>query len=199
MVPRGTPKRHLFTPKMSFSRFSNFDLCRGSLGSQLFENTKASKAAWLCHLSNTWTRVKIRRSHSKKKKGSPSKRNTKKAEKTLVPPSSQTIAMKEFGFMARGSCRGLFVKFLAPTFLETEGWTLAKKIANFSPHYSQNSGELFRFCGFLAKQKHQGNRNAKGETAALRKRRRGWGLRLSSTDPTCKQEHFSWTPEASSG
>ena len=28
------PKRHFLTPKMSFSRFSNFDLCRGTLGSQ---------------------------------------------------------------------------------------------------------------------------------------------------------------------
>ena len=30
----GPPKRHFLTPKMSFSRFSNFDLCRGTLGSQ---------------------------------------------------------------------------------------------------------------------------------------------------------------------
>ena len=32
----GPPKRHVLTPKMSFSRFSNFDLCRGTLGSQSY-------------------------------------------------------------------------------------------------------------------------------------------------------------------
>ena len=29
-----TPKRHILTPNMSFSRFSNFGLCTGTLGSQ---------------------------------------------------------------------------------------------------------------------------------------------------------------------
>ena len=33
------PKRHFLAPKMSFSRFSSFDLCRGTLGSQdCFDN-----------------------------------------------------------------------------------------------------------------------------------------------------------------
>ena len=31
---RDPQKRHFLTPEMSFSRFSNFDLCRGTLGSQ---------------------------------------------------------------------------------------------------------------------------------------------------------------------
>ena len=30
----GPQKKHFLTPKMSFPRFSNFDLCRGTLGSQ---------------------------------------------------------------------------------------------------------------------------------------------------------------------
>ena len=35
----------------------------------------------------------------------------------IVPPSSQSLAVKEFRFMARGISRGFFVKVLAPTFL----------------------------------------------------------------------------------
>ena len=31
---RNPQRRHFLTPKMSFSRFSHFDLCRGALGSQ---------------------------------------------------------------------------------------------------------------------------------------------------------------------
>ena len=41
----GPPKRHFLTPKMSFSRFSTFDLCRGTLGSQA-QNYLCSNCLW---------------------------------------------------------------------------------------------------------------------------------------------------------
>ena len=61
----------------------------------------------------------------------------------VVPPSSQSLAVKEFCFMARGICRGFFVKFLAPTFPGNWRTKIGEKFASFSPHFSPTSAKNF--------------------------------------------------------
>ena len=82
------------------------------------------------------------------------------------PPCSQSLAVKELRIMARGICRGLFVKLLAPAFLEIEGHTLFwhEIITKIIPW------ELFFviFEGFCALEMSRQERHFQGITREIR-------------------------------